>query len=149
MYLDSNMSKVGLMRLRLASTWLVFHLPTSGLLGLMNLVGDPSHACVCPPSVGFLMVIFNVSLPLGCLPITMALSKTLSLSLLFLGSPIMTLFLLADPATSGRISTFFPSNPRVFIGNGCLSICISAKLNHPSLIADCICHRKTSQSLVA
>src|SRR6266542_3425188 len=102
------------MRLRLASTRLVFHLLTSELLGLMNLMGNPSRACACPPSVGFLMVIFNVSLPSGCLPRTITLLKTLSLSLLFLGSPTMTLFLLADPATSGQISTFFPSNPRVY-----------------------------------
>src|SRR5438105_3507510 len=101
MYLDSNMSKVGLMHLRLASTRLVFHLPTFGLLGLMNLAGDPSRASACPPSAGFLMVIFNVSFPSGCLSRTMALPKILSLPLLFLGSPTMTLFLLADPANSG------------------------------------------------
>jgi hypothetical protein len=48
-----------------------------------------------------------------------------------------------DLAASGRIKTFFPCSSKVFIGNGCFSICMLAKLNRLSLIASCICRRNT------
>jgi hypothetical protein len=51
--------------------------------------------------------------------------------------------------TSGRIKTLLFASSIVLIENGCVSTCISWKLNRPSFMADCICLRKTLQSLVA
>ena len=50
---------------------------------------------------------------------------------------------------SCRRRTFFPSRSSTFIGNGCVSMAMPAKLNRPSLRADWICRQKTLQSLVA
>jgi hypothetical protein len=65
------------------------------------------------------------------------------------GSP-MTIFLsLLLSVAHGRTMTFFLVGSNVVIGTGGLSIFTSFwNLNRPSFIADCICRRKTTQSLV-
>ena len=66
-----------------------------------------------------------------------------------LSSPMITFFPLADSAWCGRINTFGFDNASAWTGKGFWSICIAGTTNRPLFMADCICQRKTLQSLVA
>jgi hypothetical protein len=58
------------------------------------------------------------------------------------------IFSLLLPVAHGRTKTFLLIDSNVATGTGGMSIFASWNQNQPSLIADCICRRKTSQSLV-
>jgi hypothetical protein len=51
--------------------------------------------------------------------------------------------------TLGRTKIFLLASSTILTENGCVSTCISWKINQPSFMPDCICLRKTLQSLVA
>jgi hypothetical protein len=101
------------------------------------------------PFVEPLMVIVIVSSPSGSFSTTTLRDGVDSASFLGLGLPMTIFFPFIISACSGRIRTIGFSKSSLLTENGHQSICISLRLNHPSLMADCTCRWKTLQLLVA
>jgi hypothetical protein len=95
------------------------------------------------------MVIVIVSSPSGSFSIATLWDGVDLASYSSLGSPMATFFSFVVSACSSQIKTAGFSMSSLLTGNMHRSICLSLRLNRPSLMVDCTCRWKTLQSLVA